>query len=72
MKTAKTARPVPDEARNGGDKPARHVVSIWRLLRTAITNNVAMDMHCAGGDPATATSATQRHQAADGLSCRLE
>jgi hypothetical protein len=25
-------------------------------------------MHCAGGDPATAVSATQRHQAADGLS----
>ena len=66
MKSARAARPGPEEVCNSVDKPARRVASTRRLPRAAATNNTAVDMFRAGGDRAAA--AAQRRHASGGSS----
>ena len=60
MKSARAARPDPEEVRNSADKLDRRVASTRRLPRAAATNNTAVGMFRAGGDHAAAAATAQR------------
>ena len=66
MKSARAARPDPEEVRNSAEKPDRHVASTRYLPRAAATNNTAVGIFRAGGNRAAAAATTQHRHAQGG------